>query len=76
MGLYVAVQRAIIEAIRGMCKRVNQSLLLQSLHDTRTCDYLLEADDNFGEWRSETTTIPLVKNLSLTRLKSMDGINS
>lgn len=55
-----------------MCKRVNQSMLLQSLHDTRTCDHLLEPDDNFGDWHDNTPPA-LTRNLSFSRLKSMDG---
>lgn len=68
VGVYLNVQRAISNAIKDICKRVNQSLLLQSLHDTRNCDHLLEADDS--EWSD--SNIPS-RSTSFTRLKSMDG---
>nr|CAH7745694.1 unnamed protein product [Callosobruchus chinensis] len=44
--VYIGVQRAVREAVRDLCKRVNQLLLLQSLYDTKSCDPLLEPDDN------------------------------
>lgn len=73
VGIYLEVQRAISDAIREMCKRVNQSLLLQSLHDTRTCDHLLEPDDNYNEWHNDSNLTQLSRNLSYTRLRSMNG---
>lgn len=70
MGVYLEVQRDVCEAVRDLCKKVNQLLLLQSLYETRTCDSLLEPDDN---WHSDVCTSPMSRNTSYCRLKSMDG---
>lgn len=67
---YLAVQRLVSDAIRELCKRVNQSLLLQSLYETRHCHHLLEPDDSY----SSSHTI--IRNSSFSRLKSMDGNNN
>ncbi|KRT81662.1 hypothetical protein AMK59_5321, partial [Oryctes borbonicus] len=69
VGMYLKVQRAICDAIRDLCKHVNQYLLLQSLHDSRSCNILLEPDDNFTDWQSDTSS---TVNKPFSRLKSMD----
>lgn len=71
VAVYLSVQRATCNAIKDICKRVNQSLLLQSLNDTRNCDQLLEPDDDYTDWPNETTISN--RNLSFSRLKSMEG---
>lgn len=64
---YLSVQRCVSDAVRELCKRVNQSLLLQSLYETRHCHLLLEPDDSY------TGTQAMIRNSSYSRLKSMDG---
>ncbi|KAF5284426.1 hypothetical protein FQR65_LT13560 [Abscondita terminalis] len=70
VGIYLQVQRTVRDAIRDLCKRVNQSLLLQALNDTRTCDILLEPDDDYKDWHNTNT--PALTGSSYSRLKSMD----
>lgn len=70
---YLEVQKLISEEIRELCKRVNQSLLLQSLYETRICDALLEPDDNPKDWHSNVCSSPISRNSSYLRLRSMDG---
>ncbi|KAK5639276.1 hypothetical protein RI129_011768 [Pyrocoelia pectoralis] len=72
VGVYLQVQRSVCDAIRDLCKRVNQSLLLQALNDTRNCHLLLEPDDDFKEWHNNASTPILTGNSSFSRLKSMD----
>ncbi|KAH0819001.1 hypothetical protein GEV33_003789 [Tenebrio molitor] len=69
---YLEVQKLISEEIRELCKRVNQSLLLQSLYETRICDALLEPDDNPKDWHSNVCSSPISRNSSYLRLRSMD----
>ncbi|XP_018578793.1 KICSTOR complex protein SZT2 isoform X1 [Anoplophora glabripennis] len=69
VGVYLEIQRDVCEAVRDLCKKVNQLLLLQSLYETRTCDSLLESDDN---WHSDVCSSPISRNTSYCRLKSMD----
>lgn len=69
VGLYQDVQRSVSDAIKDLCKRVNQLLLLQNLYDSKICDTLLEPDDNC----SEASNSPISRNTSCVRLKSMDG---
>lgn len=71
---FLNVQKNIVLAIKDLCKRVNQSLLLQYLHDTRMCDRLLEPEDNKNDWHSDSTTPTLTRNTSFARLKSVEGI--
>lgn len=40
------MQKVVITQLKAICRRVNQYLLLQSLHDTRQCDPLLEPESN------------------------------
>ncbi|XP_046747125.1 KICSTOR complex protein SZT2-like [Diprion similis] len=52
---YRQIQKMVMSEIKAICRRVNQYLLLQSLHDTRTCDSLLEPESNEDYvWRGET----------------------
>lgn len=73
VGTYLQVQRAIRDAIRNLCKKVNQSLLLQSLHDTRACDDLLESEESFKSYSNENNSPKISRNPSFSRLRSMDG---
>lgn len=43
--------------IKAICRRVNQYLLLQNLHDTRICDPLLEPEstEDYNTWRGENS---------------------
>jgi len=41
-GKYSAVREAVGQCVRQAATTVNQTLLLYRLHDTRTCDPLLE----------------------------------
>lgn len=67
---YMETQRKITDEIRELCKKVNQSLLLQSLYETRICNPLLEPEDNGKDWHG---SLPLSHNSSFTRLRSMEG---
>ncbi|KAJ8945629.1 hypothetical protein NQ314_009160 [Rhamnusium bicolor] len=60
---------AVCEAVRGLCKKVNQLLLLQSLYETKTCDQLLEPDDNC---RNDVCNSPISRNVTYCRLRGMD----
>ncbi|VEN57127.1 unnamed protein product, partial [Callosobruchus maculatus] len=66
VGVYIEVQRAVREAVRDLCKRVNQLLLLQSLYDTKSCDALLEPDD------CNDCNSPISRNASFARLKALE----
>lgn len=74
VATYIGVQRAVSDAVRDLCKRVNQSLLLQTLYETRTCDHLLEPEDSFKDWHVDGNAPNIIRNSSFSRLKSMDGI--
>ncbi|CAG9828371.1 unnamed protein product [Diabrotica balteata] len=65
--IYLEVQRAVCEAVRDLCKKINQLLLLQTLYETRTCDALLEPDDSNDMCNSPISRIP-----SFGRMKSYD----
>ncbi|XP_008200755.1 KICSTOR complex protein SZT2 isoform X3 [Tribolium castaneum] len=69
---YLEVQRMLSDEIRELCKKVNQSLLLQSLYETRICDSLLEPDDNPKDWPASICSSPISRNSSYHRLRSMD----
>jgi len=45
----------LLAQIKAICRRVNQYLLLQNLHDTRICDQLLEPEstEDYNTWRGE-----------------------
>lgn len=50
---YLQIQKMLLVQIKAICRRVNQCLLLQNLHDTRTCDPLLEPEstEDYNTWR-------------------------
>ncbi|RZC33025.1 SZT2-like, partial [Asbolus verrucosus] len=75
VNAYLEVQRIISDEIRELCKKVNQSLLLQSLDETRICDALLEPDDNPKDWHGNMCSSPMSRNSSYLRLRSMEETN-
>ncbi|CAG9855485.1 unnamed protein product [Phyllotreta striolata] len=64
--VYLEVQRAVCEAVRDLCKKINQLLLLQTLYDSKSCDPLLEPDDK------DICNSPISRNPSYRRMKSID----
>lgn len=50
---YLQIQKMLLVQIKAICRRVNQYLLLQNLHDTRICDLLLEPEstEDYNTWR-------------------------
>lgn len=53
---YSQIQKMLLAQIKAICRRVNQYLLLQNLHDTRMCDPLLEPESSEDyNWRGETS---------------------
>lgn len=77
VNAYLRIQRKVIFLIKDLCKRVNQSLLLQYLHDTRMCDRLLEPEDEKKDiWHSDNTTPTITRNTSYARLKSIEDTSS
>lgn len=56
MDCYLQIQKMLLAQIKAICRRVNQYLLLQSLHDTRICDPLLEPESSEDyNWRGEAS---------------------
>ncbi|XP_043487708.1 KICSTOR complex protein SZT2-like isoform X1 [Polistes fuscatus] len=54
---YKLIQKMVVNQIKVICRRVNQYLLLQKLHDTRACDKLLEPEVNEDHvWRGDTSS--------------------
>ncbi|XP_047362781.1 KICSTOR complex protein SZT2 isoform X1 [Vespa velutina] len=54
---YKQIQTMLVTQLKVICRRVNQYLLLQNLHDTRTCDVLLEPEVNEDHvWRGDTSS--------------------
>lgn len=49
--LYSLVYKNIVSSIKIVCKTVNQKMLLQSLHDTRMCNQLLEPESTEDIWK-------------------------
>jgi hypothetical protein len=49
---YRNIQRSAVASIKHICKVVNQTMLLQNLHDTRMCDQLLEQDASEDIWNA------------------------
>lgn len=75
VGIYLEIQRAVRDAIRDLCKRVNQALLLQMLCESKICNSLLEPDDDYKDWHSEfISSSPRAS--SFNRLKSVEGLIS
>lgn len=62
---YRAVFTGVLEQLRRLCIRVNQTLLLSALHETYTCDHLLEPEQADDGWHGN--------DLVMARLKSLDG---
>ncbi|XP_066587997.1 KICSTOR complex protein SZT2-like [Prorops nasuta] len=73
---YWRVQKQVIVQIKAMCRRVNQYLLLQNLHDTRICDPLLESEssedhisrqevncESIGSFQSQNSVINLTPGM-------------
>lgn len=54
---YLQIQKMLLAQIKAICRRVNQYLLLQNLHDTRICDPLLEPEstEDYNIWRGESS---------------------
>jgi len=48
---YRNIQRSAVASIKRLCKVVNQTMLLQNLHDTRMCDQLLEQEASEDVWK-------------------------
>lgn len=48
---YRNIQRSAVASIKRLCKVVNQTMLLQNLHDTRMCDQLLEQEASEDIWK-------------------------
>ncbi|XP_018338951.1 PREDICTED: protein SZT2-like [Trachymyrmex septentrionalis] len=50
---YSQIQKTLLVQIKAICRRVNQYLLLQNLHDTRICDLLLEPEstEDYNAWK-------------------------
>ena len=48
---YKDVHSQVLNNIEAVCKAVNQTLLLHSLHETRMCDPLLEPETNEDIWK-------------------------
>nr|CAD7568425.1 unnamed protein product [Timema californicum] len=66
---YLAVQNSIVVCIKDLCKLVNQTLLLQSLHDYRMCEPLLEPESSEDSWQ---VVVAMSLDHNYTRLKSVD----
>ncbi|KAG5885699.1 hypothetical protein JTB14_002313 [Gonioctena quinquepunctata] len=66
VGVYLEVQRAMREAVKDLCKKVNQLLLLQTLCETKICDVLLEPDD------TDICNSPISRIPSYSRLKTIE----
>jgi hypothetical protein len=49
---YRNIQRSAVASIKRLCKVVNQTMLLQNLHDTRMCDQLLEQEASEDIWKA------------------------
>ncbi|XP_025829072.1 KICSTOR complex protein SZT2-like [Agrilus planipennis] len=75
VATYLQVQRTMREIVKELCKQVNQSLLLQSLHDTRVCDLLLEPDDDPKEWNYESSLTSFTSKPFYNRFKNLDDTN-
>ena len=62
---YRNIHSRVLECIETICKTVNQTLLLESLHDVRFCDPLLEPETNDDIWNSN--------QMAMDRTKSYEG---
>lgn len=70
---YRNVQRNTVASIKRLCKVVNQTMLLQKLHDTRICDQLLEQDTTEGSWKPGQGS---GSDAVLSRAKSVEGMSA
>lgn len=59
------VRNQVISSILETCKLVNQMSLLQSLHDTKNCDDLLEPDSSRDAWETSKSRSSSFKGWSL-----------
>ncbi|KAG7326342.1 hypothetical protein KOW79_009743 [Hemibagrus wyckioides] len=50
---YLRLHRLIVEEIGKICRKVNQRLLLQDLHDSHVCNSLLVAESEEDIWKNE-----------------------
>ncbi|TVK90578.1 KICSTOR complex protein SZT2 [Bagarius yarrelli] len=50
---YLRLHQLIVEEIGKICRKVNQRLLLQDLHDTHVCNSLLVAESEEDIWKNE-----------------------
>ncbi|XP_042227057.1 KICSTOR complex protein SZT2-like isoform X3 [Homarus americanus] len=55
MARWCEVQTEVVRSVRSLVKLVNQTLLLQDLHNTRMCNLLLEPETSDDIWRHEDT---------------------
>lgn len=53
MARWRGVQAEVVRSVRSLVKLVNQTLLLQDLHNTRMCNRLLEPETSDEIWRHE-----------------------
>lgn len=53
MARWRGVQAEVVRSVRNLVKIVNQTLLLQDLHNTRMCNRLLEPETCDDIWRHE-----------------------
>lgn len=62
------VHKSVVSCIKSLCKIVNQTMLLQNLHDTRMCDQLLEPESSEDIWKNPDTS----RDSTFSRMKSFD----
>ncbi|XP_069157334.1 KICSTOR complex protein SZT2 isoform X2 [Procambarus clarkii] len=55
MARWREIQTEVVRCVRSLVKLVNQTLLLQDLHNTRMCNHLLEPETSDDIWRHEDT---------------------
>ncbi|XP_063962374.1 KICSTOR complex protein SZT2-like isoform X2 [Lytechinus pictus] len=58
------IYQQVSDAIRNTCRLVNQRLLLQELHNNKTCSTLLVAESDEDIWKQEDTETPSARGLS------------
>ncbi|XP_061635945.1 KICSTOR complex protein SZT2 isoform X2 [Phyllopteryx taeniolatus] len=51
---YLQLHQMVVRKIGELCRRVNQHMLLQDLHDTHMCNSLLVAESEEDIWKSES----------------------
>ncbi|XP_063220375.1 KICSTOR complex protein SZT2-like isoform X2 [Bacillus rossius redtenbacheri] len=73
---YLEVQKTVVSYIRGLCKLVNQTRLLQDLHDTRMCDSLLEAESSEYIWVAGNPVTLSDNNLTGTKVFDDEHLQS